>query len=139
MAYYNYNPYQQFMQFQQPQQQPQIIRVQSEQEARQYPVSPGNSVTFIDENAPYCYSKSMGFSQLEPPVFEKYRLVKEDANSVQNVAELPLPAQGIDLSLYALKTDTDELKALYGDLKAMIESMKKPAKKKEVTADESPV
>lgn len=138
MAYYNYNPYQQFMQFQQPQQ-PQIIRVQSEQEARQYPVSPGNSMTFIDENAPYCYSKSMGFSQLEPPIFEKYRLVKEDANSVQNAPEVPLPSQGIDLSLYALKADTDELKALYGDLKAIVDSIKKPAKKKEVTADESSV
>lgn len=55
-----------------------FIPVQSEEEARAWAVAPGNSVTFKDENAPYCYTKSMGFSQLDQPKFEKYRLVKEE-------------------------------------------------------------
>ena len=63
--------------------QPQIqnggfIQVHDENEARNYPIAPGNSVTFKDENAPYVYTKTMGFSQLDRPIFEKYRLVKED-------------------------------------------------------------
>lgn len=57
-----------------------FVMVRSEMEARNYPVAYGNSVTFKDETAPYIYSKSMGFSQLDRPVFEKYKLVKEEPN-----------------------------------------------------------
>ena len=43
--------------------QPQIqnggfISVRNEQEARNYPIAPGNSVTFKDENMPYVYVKT---------------------------------------------------------------------------------
>lgn len=76
MAYQYFNPYyqQQMPQIQQqmPQQvqQPQIqatnfLTVPSEEIARNYPVAPGNSITFKNENAPYVYSKTMGFSQLD--------------------------------------------------------------------------
>ena len=69
----------------QPQAQPQtqiqkmdFIPVPSEDVARNYPVAHGNSVTFKDENAPYIYTKTMGFSQLDRPIFEKYKLVREE-------------------------------------------------------------
>ena len=52
--------------------------VRNEMEARNYPVGFGNSVTFKDESAPFVYTKTMGYSQMQPPVFEKYRLVKEE-------------------------------------------------------------
>ena len=55
-----------------------FVAVRNEQEARNYPVAFGNSVTFRDENAPYIYTKTMGFSQLDRPVFDKYKLVKEE-------------------------------------------------------------
>ena len=55
-----------------------LVSISNEDEARKYPVAPGNSVTFKDENAPYVYTKTMGFSQLDRPLFEKFRLVKED-------------------------------------------------------------
>ena len=74
-----YNPYQQ--QFYQPMPQIQnggFISVQSEEEARAWSVAPGNSITFKDENAPYCYTKTMGFSQFDRPKFEKFRLIKEE-------------------------------------------------------------
>lgn len=54
-----------------------FISVRSEQEARSYPVAIGNSVTFHDETSPYVYTKTMGFSQLDRPVFKKYKLVEE--------------------------------------------------------------
>lgn len=82
---YNYNyPYQPMSYGQPQQQQMQIqnggfISVRSETEARNYPVGFGNSITFKDETAPYVYTKTMGFSQLDRPVFEKYKLVKENA------------------------------------------------------------
>lgn len=57
-----------------------FVSVRNEDEARGYPVAIGNSVTFKDETAPYVYTKTMGFSQLDRPIFEKYRLVKEEPN-----------------------------------------------------------
>ncbi len=90
MAYnfgYPYPNYgQQQMQQLQPQQQ-QIqnggfIVVKSEQEVFNFPVGCGNSVNFKLENAPYLYTKTMGFSQFDKPVIEKYKLVKEEANEV---------------------------------------------------------
>ena len=83
--YYMYNPNFQSQQNLQPNMQPNqqiqnggFIPVPNEAFARNYPVAYGNSVTFKDESAPYIYTKTMGFSQLEQPVFEKYRLIKED-------------------------------------------------------------
>lgn len=87
MNYYPmYQPYAQYGQYQNQQQQQtvqsplsgNIIPVQNEDEARMYPIAPGNSVTFKDENQPYIYTKTMGFSQLDRPVFEKYKLIKEE-------------------------------------------------------------
>lgn len=82
-----YNPYLQQLQQMQAQQQGaannSLVNVRSEAEARNYPVAPGNSVTFKDENAAYIYTKTMGFSQLDRPVFEKFKLVRE-AETAQN-------------------------------------------------------
>lgn len=95
----NYNPY-----FNQPIQQMQqssgFVSVRSEAEARNYPVAYGNSVTFKDETSPYVYTKTMGFSQLDRPVFEKYKLVKEEA-----FEEPPKKECGCD----SLKPRVDEL------------------------------
>lgn len=83
MPYPFYNPYQygqnqqnaQFMPQNQQIQTP-FVNVRSEAEARNFPVGFGNVVCFKDESAPYIYTKAMGFSQSDKPVFEKYR--KED-------------------------------------------------------------
>lgn len=101
---YPYYPYQQ--QYQQIQQQPMqiqnggLVSVRGIEEARNYPVAPGNSVTFKDETSPYVYTKTQGFSQLDRPVFEKYRLVKEEDVSIP-----------VEKPEYALKTDITSLKA----------------------------
>ena len=159
MAYNNYFPtgyqpaqivyqpqYQQPMQQVQQSVQPQIqqtqntpiqqsgfVRVQSENDARMYPVAPGNSITFIDDNAPYCYVKTMDISQLDRPKFEKYRLVKEEAptNAPQSVEQ---PKVDTDIT-EAFKR---EIEALWGEieaLKARVEKRPTP-KKKEVEENE---
>lgn len=82
--YYGYNPMQlhnvqQVNQQTQPQMQNGgFISVRSQKEAWDYPIAPGNSITFIDENAMRCYIKSKGFSPFEQPKFDTYRLVKEE-------------------------------------------------------------
>ena len=78
-----YNPYAPMFQQYQQMMQPQIsnagnfVSVPNEMTARNYPIAPGNSVTFIDENSPYCYTKTMGLNQLDRPIFKKYKLVEE--------------------------------------------------------------
>lgn len=117
-----------YPQAQNQQTQPQIqnggfIQVHNEDEARNYPIAPGNSVTFKDENAPYVYTKTMGFSQLDRPIFEKYRLVKEDDMPTQNPpvsAEIAQQTNNID---YALKTDLTALQTEIDALKQRIEEL----------------
>lgn len=136
------NAQQQSQQMQQPTiQQSGFVLVPSEQEARNYPVAPGNSITFKDENAPYCYVKTMGFNQLDRPTFERYRLVKEDSPVTAQNAPTSSNSADVDKNAsYALKSDLtaiwSELDALKDKVKAQTE--KKPAKKKliEVEAEE---
>ena len=140
-----YNPYQQFQpnfqqqmqnqsNYQQSQQQIQnggFVSVHNENEARNYPIAPGNSVTFKDENAPYVYTKTQGFSQLDRPVFEKYRLVKEEEYQPQQVAQsAPTSAENTEQANnidYALKSD---LRALWGEIEALKKQM--PKSKEEI-------
>jgi len=124
MAY----PFYQQPMMQQPMQQPMqvqpqiqnsgFIMVRNEMEARNYPVGFGNSVTFKDESAPFVYTKTMGYSQMQPPVFEKYRLVKEE---VEETAVAP-QTEGLD----ALKED---IKNIWSEIDALKNTKKK---KKEI-------
>lgn len=135
MAYFpvGYQPAQIYypQQYQQPQQQsqasPNFVRVQNEVEARMYPVAPGNSVMFIDENAPYCYTKTMDISQLDRPKFDKYRLVKEE--------EAP-QGEAIPTIAYAAKSDLDDVRKELDQLKEKITQMNKKRRKYEEDDDE---
>lgn len=131
-----YNPYQNYNQSYNPyqnqlQQQPQNIRsgslvsVSSEEEARMYPVGPGNSVTFKNENMPYIYTKTMGFSQLDRPTFEKYKLVKEETPEYSSLAQQPQ---------YASKDELTEVINKVMDLQEEIIALKGEDKKRESEA-----
>lgn len=140
-----YNPYQYSPQygFQTQQAQP-IQQIQnggfltapSEEYARNYPVALGNSVTFKDEHAPYVYTKTMGFSQLDSPKFEKYKLIKEDA---ENPPIVPVePAQDNKVINDTLDDLKAEIEAVKQDIKSIKEKLKslKPATKKPVKEEE---
>lgn len=76
---YGYQP-QANQQIQQPQiQNGGFLTAPSEEYALNYPVGMGNCVTFKVEGKPIVIEKSMGFSQLESPKVERYRLMKEDS------------------------------------------------------------
>jgi hypothetical protein len=66
-----------------------IVSVANEDEARRYPVAPGYTVTMRDENGPYLYEKTMGYSQLDQPIFRKARIVFEDDAIKQEQQEKP--------------------------------------------------
>lgn len=101
------------------------VVVQSEQEARSYPVAPGNNVIFKNETSPFMYSKTMGSSPLDPPVFEKYRLVKEDEN--ETTEKETKVKEEVDLSVYVLKSDLDAYvkKSEVSSLTEQIEKLKR--------------
>ena len=67
-----------------------IVTVANEDEARRYPVAPGYTVTMRDETKPYLYEKTMGYSQLDQPIFRKARLVFED-DTPQTQESAPVP------------------------------------------------
>ena len=112
-----------------------FVLVRSEDEARNYPVAPGNSITFKDESRDYCYVKSMGFNQLDRPVFERYRMVKEDdAPAAQNGPVEPTQPSADKSSQYALKSD---LTAIWDELDALKAKLKAPAKKTKLTEEDN--
>lgn len=147
-------PMQQIQQQQMVQQQQQypavqsgFVRVRNENEARMYPVQPGCSITFVDESIPYCYTKTVNMGQLDRPIFEKYRLVKEeDAPAPVEAPNKPVEMPTIDSSIFATKDDIAAFKADMEAIKADIETFrsdmyglagkKKTTAKKEVTTDE---
>lgn len=104
MNYYN--------QFYQQPQQASFIRVQSEQQAKEWPIAPGNSMTFIDDNAPYCYTKSMGMSQFDIPVFKRFRLTEEPPQSTQIAAQAASEPEPDKLPEYLTKAEFEPFKAL---------------------------
>ena len=86
------NPYQNPVYFQQPVQQnvqqvqqPQsnVIWVNSETEARNYPVAPGNTVMLMDNDNPVAYKKSADMSGRALPL-EIYDLVKRGVPEEEN-------------------------------------------------------
>jgi len=157
-----YNPYQQYQpnfqqqiqnqsnyqQSQQPiQQQIQnggFVSVHNENEARNYPIAPGNSVTFKDENAPYVYTKTQGFSQLDRPVFEKYRLVKEEEYQPQQIAQNGvISSENTQQASNVEYAKKDDITALWGEIETLKSKLfdfgkksNKNAEKTEVKTDE---
>ena len=123
MAYgYNYNLYgQQFQptqQFMQPQTN-NIVHVQNEQQARAWTVAPNSSVMFIDDSSPHCYTKTMGMSQLEPPVFKCFKLVEVET-SQQQVQE---PQQNTDLSAFMTKEEFEPYKAIITEMQKIAKEL----------------
>ncbi len=119
MMPFNYYPYYQQQQPQQQQQQPQAIQnggfvfVRSAQEAFNYPVAPGNSVTFKDECAPFVYTKTQGFSQLDRPIFKRFRLVEETQEQAEQ-----------ESIKYALKSDLDKINDAIAEINDVIAGIK---------------
>ena len=123
-----------------------FVPVRSEAEARAYPVAPGTSITFKNETAPYCYTKTMGFSQLEAPRFEKYRLVKEDEPETSEASGeakqeyvsktdfgvVVDSVKGLNEIVALMKNDVEGLKSdVYG-----LSGRKRVVKKQEAESDE---
>ena len=108
-----------------------FVLVPNEDVALNWPVAPGNCVTFKIQNEPLVIEKSMGFSQLENPKIERYKLIKEESED----AIKSLPQYALQEDYMSLKS---ELSSLREDMDDFINRIKEPVRrtrKKEVEDD----
>ena len=104
-----------------------VYDVKDVNEDMNYPVAPGNSVTFKNESQPYIYTKTLGFSQLDQPLFEVFKLVKEEQNFEKEEIKEEVPIieyLSID-EAETMKTEIENLKTEIGFLREYIEEDKK--------------
>lgn len=107
-----------------------IVSVASEDEARRYPVAPGYTVTMRDENGPYLYEKTMGYSQLDQPIFRKARIVFEDDAIKQEKPEKPeepVEPPKVYAELKQLEALRDAVAIEFKKIRDMFDSMKEDA------------
>ena len=100
--------------------------IPSEDMVKNYPVAPGNCVTFKIEGKPVVMEKSMGFSQFESPRIDRYRLVKEEPEEVKeedNVNDYD-----------EIRTDIDKLWGAIDEIKSTIEKPTEKPTEKPATA-----
>lgn len=106
-----------------------FLAAPNEEYVRSYPVALGNCVTFKIEGKPYVMEKSMGFSQLDSPKIEKYKLVKEEPEEMPD-----LPENGKNESMANILDGLiNEIEAIKADVKVIkekLKSMTKPVSKK---------
>lgn len=102
-----------------------IVSVASEDEARRYPVAPGYTVTMRDENGPYLYEKTMGFSQLDQPIFRKARIVFEDDHTQeeQKKPEEPTEPPKVYAELKQLEALRDAVALEFKKMRDWVESL----------------
>ena len=94
-----------------------FVSVPDENMVNTYPVAPGNCVTFKIEGKPIVMEKSMGFSQLESPKIERYRLVKEEVEETP-VEEVKTPYMDeIHGRIDALESEIDKIRGEIDALK----------------------
>lgn len=115
-----------------------LIPVPDEDFARNYPVAYGQSVSFRDEKQPYIYTKTMGFSQMEPPIFKKYKLVEEPTENSENspggnfenefMTQLKGDISTLAESISSVKESTDETAEQIEKMWDEIDELKKLAR-----------
>lgn len=118
------------------------ISVRGEQQALDWPIAPGNSLTFIDESAGYVYTKT-SLNQFDRPQFVKYKLVREDVQQPVDAPQSNANAPAAPMPDYALKSDVDALRSeVVGELEefrtrldGLVEKPAGKGKKKEDNSD----
>jgi hypothetical protein len=144
MPYNNYYQNYPFMQgmpymqnYQQPIQQAQqiqdggVVCVKDETAARNYPIAPGVSMTLIDEPRQHLFIKTMGFNQLEKPVFKKFQLIPENENNGDLSGGI---SEAVKDTNEDLKPQIELLQREIEGIKAEIEKLKAEKPKKKIAA-----
>lgn len=98
-----------------------LVEVPDETVAFNYPTAPGVTVTMIDKLREHLFTKTMGFNQLEKPIFQRYRIIKEDE---QNGAQSESKSEGSSNTIDELKAQIDRIQNEYERVLEDIENIK---------------
>jgi hypothetical protein len=102
-----------------------IVSVANEDEARRNPVAPGFTVTMRDEAGPYLYEKTMGYSQLDQPIFRKARIVfEDDAQATENKPEKPSEPPKVYAELKQLEALRDAVAIEFKKMRDLFETIR---------------
>lgn len=112
-----------------------FIRVKNEAEVDAYPIAPGNSVTFIHETEPFVFVKTLGFSQFDRPVKEKYRLVKETPEEPNKPVSGPDKESVSQTAEYAKAADVAKLARDVEALRVSVKTLNERKTRKVVTEE----
>lgn len=126
-------PIQQAQQIQQPAQIQDggVVCVKDETAARNYPIAPGVSMTLIDESRQHLFIKTMGFNQLEKPIFKKFQLIPESENNSDLSGGI---SETVKDTNEDLKPQIELLQSEIEGIKAEIEKLKAEKPKKKIAA-----
>lgn len=102
-----------------------FVPIPSEEDARNYPIQRGTSVTFKDENLPYIYIKRLGMGQLDSPTFEVYEIKKRTPQSTQRAESAPLKEETDKLSNYVTKAEYGEICDEIEHIRETVERLRK--------------
>lgn len=126
----------------QPQQgQPQQIRdggfviVKDRAEAKDYPVTPGTSVTFRDEKCEHLFIKTVGANMFDKFDFRSYRIIEETGEDEKDDAKEKENAISYADDIRELKDEYERLRAEISNIKKQFET--KQAEKKKPAAKEA--
>lgn len=123
-----------------------FVQVRSFEEVRNWPMAPGNTVTFIDESRTHMYTKTASYNQLEAPIITSYMIVRENENKgsqnesgdqdgieipyamKEDVVALAGVVRGVNETVMTMKDKMDEMS---GTLYGIAGAKKKPTVKKD--------
>ena len=99
-----------------------FYNVSSEDEAYRRSVPPNTTANFINENQGFLYRKSMGMSILEPFLFERYKIVKDDvvAEQPQEQTKTESPP---DMSEYMTRTEFETYRTIIDDMQKIVKEL----------------
>lgn len=88
-------------------------------EAEGWPIAPGNTLVFKDQNGAYFYTKSLGFGPNEKPIFISYKredfvepVQSEQVEQNSFKEQFDKYKSSTDLEISSLKTSLDEIRDL---------------------------
>ena len=109
----------------QPTQSGDFVPIPSEEDARNYPIQRGTSVTFKDDNLPYIYIKKLGMGQLDSPTFEVYEIRKRDTQSTRRAENGPQKTESDNLSNFVTKAEYGQICDKLRELQETVDELRK--------------
>lgn len=107
-----------------------VMRVATVKDAKEYPIAPGNGLTFFVEKEPYLCCKTLGNTGLEQPRFRKWKLIEETEDGLEVSPEKSAPVAYVDREEHekeigSLKEQIDKLTKSVSEIQTLKDRLKK--------------